>query len=185
MAGISSNALKGSNYPENRMKYNGNELQNKEFSDGSGLEWFDFNARTYDQQLGRFIQIDPLIESGERETLSPYHFAKNNPVKYNDPDGKCPNCLVGGVVGFFVDAAVQVSASVVGSVARGEPVSLGTISRDFSVTQSLAATAAGAITSGLSAVEEAGVSLTVKTVAVNGSVKRLEATGSKWVSESY
>lgn len=95
MAGKSSNALKGSNYPENRLKYNGKELQNMEFADGAGLELYDFNARTYDQQIGRFLQVDPLIESGEQETITPYHFGKNNPVKYNDPDGKCPNCIIG------------------------------------------------------------------------------------------
>lgn len=63
MSGISSSALKGSSYPENRKKYNGNELQSGEFADGSGLELYDFNARTYDAQIGRFLQIDPLIES--------------------------------------------------------------------------------------------------------------------------
>ncbi|SKA47371.1 RHS repeat-associated core domain-containing protein, partial [Chitinophaga eiseniae] len=89
MAGISSNALVGKNYPENRRKYNGNELQFKEFSDGSGLEWFDFNARTYDQQIGRFIQIDPLIENNQ-EDYTPYHFAYNNPVRFSDPDGRIP-----------------------------------------------------------------------------------------------
>jgi RHS repeat-associated protein len=90
MAGISSNALKGVNYPENRKKYNGNELQNKEFEDESGLEWTDFNARTYDQQIGRFQQIDPWVEVGTQEMLTPYQFAYNNPVRYNDPDGKFP-----------------------------------------------------------------------------------------------
>nr|WP_255578674.1 RHS repeat-associated core domain-containing protein [Chitinophaga sp. sic0106] len=93
MAGISSNALKGSNYPENRKKYNGNELQSKEFSDGSGLELFDFNARTFDPQIGRFLQIDPWIEEGSQEMLTPYQFAYNNPIRYNDPNGKCPACI--------------------------------------------------------------------------------------------
>ncbi|MFB6454396.1 RHS repeat domain-containing protein [Chitinophaga sp. Hz27] len=93
MAGISSNALKGSNYPENRKKFNGNELQSGEFSDGSGLDLYDFNARTYDPQIGKFLQIDPLIES-EQESLSPYHFSRNNPVLFSDPDGKFPILLV-------------------------------------------------------------------------------------------
>ncbi|WP_376765858.1 RHS repeat domain-containing protein [Chitinophaga polysaccharea] len=93
MAGISSNALKGSNYAENRKKYNGNELQSGEFSDGSGLDLYDFNARTYNAQIGRFLQIDPEIENNQ-EDLTPYHFAFNNPVRYGDPDGRNPIVLV-------------------------------------------------------------------------------------------
>jgi RHS repeat-associated protein len=89
MEGISSHALKGLNYPENKKGYNGNELQSEEFADGNGLELYDFNARTYDPQLGRFIQIDPLLENGQ-ESLTPYHFAYNNPPLLSDPDGKLP-----------------------------------------------------------------------------------------------
>ncbi|MBV8252020.1 MAG: hypothetical protein JO154_05385 [Chitinophaga sp.] len=85
MAGISSNALKGTNYPENRRKYNGNELQTKEFDDGSSLELYDFNARQYDAQIGKFIQQDNLSEN--HWDLSPYHFGMNNPILYADPTG--------------------------------------------------------------------------------------------------
>lgn len=90
MAGISSKAA-GSLI--NKKGYNGNELQNREFSDGSGLEVYDFNARTYDQQIGRFIQIDPLFEDGQ-ESINPYHFSFNNPIRFNDPDGEAPDDII-------------------------------------------------------------------------------------------
>ncbi len=114
MAGISSNALKGVNYPENRKKYNGNELQSKEFGDGSGLEWYDFNARTYDQQIGRFLQIDPLLEDGQ-ESLTPYHFAYNNPPSFSDPDGKLP------IVPFIIFAVGLLLASKPAVAPSGSP----------------------------------------------------------------
>ncbi|MVT09141.1 DUF6443 domain-containing protein [Chitinophaga tropicalis] len=93
MAGISANALKGEGYLENRKKYNGNELQSKEFIE-KGLDWYDFNARIYDQQIGRFHQIDPWMEVEGQEIFTPYQFSYNNPIRYNDPDGRCPVCPV-------------------------------------------------------------------------------------------
>jgi len=85
MAGISDKALK-TNYAENKYRFNdGNELQNKEFSDGSGLEMYDADFRGYDPQLGRFWQIDPLGELSE--DWSPYSFASDNPILLNDPLG--------------------------------------------------------------------------------------------------
>jgi RHS repeat-associated protein len=92
MAGISNNALKGSSYPENRMKYNGKELQEEEFSDGSGLEWYSYGMRDYDQQIARFTRIDPL--TGEFVQLSPYQYAANNPVRNIDLEGLEPKTSV-------------------------------------------------------------------------------------------
>jgi RHS repeat-associated protein len=81
MQGISDRALK-SQYAQNKHKYNGKELQNQEFSDGSGLEEYDYGARFMDPQLGRWFSVDPLGDSTYH--LSPYTYALNNPINTID-----------------------------------------------------------------------------------------------------
>lgn len=61
-------------------KYNGKELQ-----DELGLNMYDYGARNYDPALGRWMNIDNLSE--KYFSLSPYHYAGNNPVLYLDVDG--------------------------------------------------------------------------------------------------
>jgi len=119
MSGISSKALKTS-YAINKKGYNGNELQSKEFSDGSGLELYDFNARTYDQQIGRFIQIDPESEEADQEGWSPYHFGYNNPIRYSDPDGKIPIPLLIIAAKFIVGAAIEYGSQVYDNYKSGK-----------------------------------------------------------------
>lgn len=85
MAAISDKAVKNQ-YPENKNRYDGgNELQNKEFSDGSGLELYETYFRSLDPQLGRFWQQDPMADAYAHE--SPYAYCSDNPVGYFDPMG--------------------------------------------------------------------------------------------------
>lgn len=95
MEGISSNALKGSSYPENKIKFGSKELQNDEFSDG-GLEYYDFSARNYNPQIGRWHSADPLAD--KYQNLSPYNYVANNPVKYLDPDGRLMKDKDGNII---------------------------------------------------------------------------------------
>jgi RHS repeat-associated protein len=107
MAGISS---KAACKLENKFEFNGKEKQEREFSDGSGLELYDFGFRTHDPQTGRFLQLDPHAE--KYMNYSPYAFALNNPVNMVDPDGRDAifqierNKKTGEITGVTISATV-------------------------------------------------------------------------------
>jgi RHS repeat-associated protein len=62
-----------------------NKFTGKEWDDDYGVNWYDFPARDYDPQIGRFLSRDP--HAGLYPSLTPYNYAGNNPVAFIDPTG--------------------------------------------------------------------------------------------------
>lgn len=49
---------------------------------------YNYNARLYDMQLGRFITADWVIQSeGDPQSFNRFSYARNNPIRFTDPTG--------------------------------------------------------------------------------------------------
>ncbi|MXV50373.1 hypothetical protein GS399_05260 [Pedobacter sp. HMF7647] len=94
----------------NRNLYNaGSEWQN-DFADLP--DYYQTYYRNYDAALGRWTGVDPLADLAEN--WSPYQYANDNPIGYNDPNGDISQALweaalreannPGGSGGYFSDA---------------------------------------------------------------------------------
>ncbi len=54
----------------------------------STLQLIDMKGRMYDPAIGRFLTPDPVTQEPARsESLNPYSYAWNNPMKWVDPSG--------------------------------------------------------------------------------------------------
>ncbi|MFG3292682.1 RHS repeat-associated core domain-containing protein [Streptomyces sp. NPDC048179] len=49
-------------------------------------------AREYDSTTGRFLSVDPLLETDKPQTLNGYTYGANNPATYSDPTGEGLAC---------------------------------------------------------------------------------------------
>jgi RHS repeat-associated protein len=65
---------------KNQFLYNGKELV-----EGYELGWYDYGARYYAPDLGRWHAVDPLAE--KFWDYSSYNYAVNDPIKHYDIDG--------------------------------------------------------------------------------------------------
>jgi len=74
---------------DNRYLYNVKELQDDKFEITGGefryLDWYDYGARFFDVQLGRWHVKDQLIE--KHYNYSAYTYVYNNPLRLIDPLG--------------------------------------------------------------------------------------------------
>ncbi len=78
--GLTMGSLNYVNNTENKLKYNGKELD-----DENNLRWYDYGFRRYDPQLGRWHVMDALSE--KYINLSPYAYVANNPFRFIDQLG--------------------------------------------------------------------------------------------------
>ena len=68
----------------NRYLYNAQTEREESF----GLQWDETPFRRYDPQLGRFHGVDAL--AAMMPGITPYQYAFNNPILFNDPSGLSP-----------------------------------------------------------------------------------------------
>ena len=122
IAGISSvklpDAAEGS--IKNTYLYN-----DKEFFDDGGLNWYDYGFRSYDPQIGRFMQLDPLTD--DYPELTPYQYAGDDPIANVDIDGLLSGTAIADAAKPFNE--VQTLAGVV--VYMKPAVTAGSVTRSF------------------------------------------------------
>ncbi|HWK07239.1 MAG TPA: DUF6443 domain-containing protein [Puia sp.] len=95
IAAISSHKLgdAGEGKLKNPYLYNGKEMLDED----ADLNWYDYGFRSYDPQIGRFMQLDPLTD--EYPELTPFQYASCDPITNIDVDG------LEGEVSVFADGA--------------------------------------------------------------------------------
>lgn len=75
-------------------RYGFNGLEGDGEINGPGRS-YTTEFRQYDPIVGRWWAVDPLAGHPSQIGMSPYSAFWNNPIGYNDPDGRCPNCPPG------------------------------------------------------------------------------------------
>lgn len=153
-------------YEASREDFTGHDIVGVEAGDASS-RWHgivDMGARHYSPALGRFLGVDALVDHPHQVHFTPYQYAYNQPANYDDPDGNCPTCLLGAVVGAATDYGLQVATNL----AQGQ--SVGDALSNVDGTSILISAGAGAVSGGLSTVSKLKSAGTLVKLAVEGTV---------------
>jgi RHS repeat-associated protein len=78
--------LPGRNYSSDSYDHGFNGMRKDDDMHGATGTSYDFGARLYDPRVGKWLSIDPNAQ--KYPGISPYNFSYNNPLIFNDPDGK-------------------------------------------------------------------------------------------------
>lgn len=138
---------------------------------------FDDSQVDEDDEDEVYEALITKLETGDgiynTDNLNPYGYGYNNPVSFDDPDGRCPSCVWGFVAGAAVDYGLQ----VVANYAEGKTGSAAWT--DVDGKSILASGGTGALSGGLSLLSktkkvEKVVSIANKANKVHGNSKKSE-----------
>lgn len=114
--GLTFEVTHAQNLQGSDVRYNSQSIERNEFTYNTnakfGLNWYDFMARSYDVQLGRWMQPDPMMQHA-----SPYLAMSNNPTSFTDPTGlyDLPEFVVHGYTSFEKRMMATFARQVMGS----------------------------------------------------------------------
>ncbi|MGI5171976.1 RHS repeat-associated core domain-containing protein [Treponema sp. OMZ 840] len=163
--------------PENKtlpFKFTGKERDEETGLYYYGARYLDAKTSrwlTTDPALGEYIPVAPVNDEAKKHnqnlpgggiynTLSThlYNYANNNPIKYEDPDGRMPQAVVGAIVGGITGAAINLAVQTASNMINGQ--SVGDAIKNVDVKSVGAAflggAITGAITGGVSSIKAVG-----------------------------
>lgn len=129
----------------------------------------DINDVDPDDQEEVYMAIINDLEIGggiyNTDNLNPYGYGYNNPVSFDDPDGRCPSCIWGAIIG----AGIEYGSQVVTNYAQGRTGSDAWTNVDGG--KILISAGTGALTGGISSIKAIGATAKVyKAVAASATV---------------